>query len=99
MVAFILPANSASSGDFITNSLRLNDSDTPRLVRTPSTAGNRRTFSISFWQKKGNTDHDNDYIISLSGNDDATNFEIIVMVCVTFFLPKTYRECSSVSRS
>jgi len=71
----ILGANSVS-GDFITNSLRLNDDDTPRLARTPSTAGNRRTFSISFWQKKGNTDHDNDYIISLTGNDDATNFEV-----------------------
>ena len=76
MVAFILPANSASSGDFITNSLRLNDDDVPRLARTPSTAGNRRTFSISFWQKKGNTDHDNDQIIFVSGNDDATNFEV-----------------------
>ena len=76
MVAFILPANSASSGDFITNSLRLNDDDTPRLARTPSTAGSRRTFSISFWQKKGNTDHDNDYIIFVSGNNDATNFEV-----------------------
>ena len=75
MVAFILPANSAS-GDFITNSLRLNDDDVPRLARTPSTAGSRRTFSISFWQKKGNTDHDNDYIIFVSGNNDATNFEV-----------------------
>jgi len=76
MVAFILPANSASSGDFITNSLRLNDDDVPRLARTPSTAGNRRTFSISFWQKKANINHDNDQIIFVSGNDDATNFEI-----------------------
>ena len=79
MVAFILPANSAS-GDFITNSLRLNDDDTPTLQRTPSTAGNRRIFSISFWQKKGNTDHDNDYIIHVSGNDDATNFEVSVFL-------------------
>ena len=77
MVAFILPANSASSGDFITNSLRLNSGDNPKLARTPSTAGNRKTFSISFWQKKADVPNDNDSIIGVQGSDDATNFEVV----------------------
>jgi len=70
-------ANSATSGAFdISNSLRLNDDDSPKLARTPSTAGSRRIFSISFWQKKGSINHDSDNIIAISGSDDATNFEV-----------------------
>jgi hypothetical protein len=46
-----------ASGGFygfeITNSLRFNDDDSAFLNRTPSSAGNRRTFTISFWAKKG----------------------------------------------
>ena len=54
MVAFILPANSASSGGYeIDNSLRLSHSDNGFLERT--TAGvadsNRRTFTFSWWTK------------------------------------------------
>ena len=54
MVAFILPANSASSGDFITNSLRFNDGDSPRATREFSADpdGDRKTFTISFWAKR-----------------------------------------------
>jgi hypothetical protein len=37
----------------INGSLRFNDDDSALLSRTPSSAGNRRTFTISFWTKKG----------------------------------------------
>ena len=36
----------------IDNSLRLNQSDNPRLTRTPSIPGNARTFTFSCWAKK-----------------------------------------------
>jgi len=53
MVAFILPANSASSGDFITNSLRFNAGDSPFLNRQFSGANtSRKKFTISFWVKR-----------------------------------------------
>tara|TARA_R100000315_G_C5234454_1_gene145801 strand:- start:457 stop:4119 length:3663 start_codon:yes stop_codon:yes gene_type:complete len=46
-----------ASGGFypktINGSLRFNDDDSALLSRTPSSAGNRRTFTISFWAKKG----------------------------------------------
>ena len=53
MVA-ILGANSVSGGYEISNSLRFNDDDGPELKRTPSSAGDRKTFTTSFWVKRGN---------------------------------------------
>ena len=52
MVAFILPANSATGGYEISNSLRFNDDDTDYLSITPS-VGNRKTWTFSCWLKKG----------------------------------------------
>ena len=37
----------------IEGSLRFNDDDSAYLSWTPDSAGNRRTFTISFWAKKG----------------------------------------------
>ena len=49
----ILGGNGAVDGAFsIDNSLRLNQSDNPRLTRTPSSQGNPRTFTFSCWAKK-----------------------------------------------
>jgi hypothetical protein len=48
----ILPTNSISGGYDITNSLRFNSGSTDNLTRTPATAGNRRTFTISTWVKR-----------------------------------------------
>ena len=50
----ILGANSVSGGYEVSNSLRFNDDDTARLTRTPSANGNQKTFTTSFWVKKGN---------------------------------------------
>ena len=38
----------------IERSLRVNDDDSAYLSRTPSSAGNRRTFTISLWTKRAN---------------------------------------------
>jgi hypothetical protein len=40
------------SYDEISNSLRFNDGDSPRLTKTPSGAGNRNTWTFSTWVKK-----------------------------------------------
>ena len=52
MVSFILPGNSASGGYEVANSLRFDDGSSDYLVRTPSSSGNRQTFTISFWYKR-----------------------------------------------
>jgi len=48
----ILPSNSAS-GYFLTKSLRFRRSASAYLSRTPSTAGNRKTWTYSVWFKRG----------------------------------------------
>jgi len=62
-----------SAGDFfkhqINHSVRFNDSDSPYLHWTPSSSGNRRTWTLSFWFKRtrtwsnrfGTTDEENKY--------------------------------------
>jgi 3D (Asp-Asp-Asp) domain-containing protein len=55
MVAFILPANSATGGYDIDNSIRFENGDSPDLrFDGQMAAGNRRTFTYSFWTKRGN---------------------------------------------
>ena len=51
----ILGANSVSGGYEISNSLRFNDGDSPRLTFTPSSAGNRKTLTLSVWIKLQST--------------------------------------------
>ena len=44
----ILPARTLDTASYeISNSLRFNDGDSPYLNKTPSSASNRRTFTIS----------------------------------------------------
>ena len=48
-------ASGASSGDYeIDRSVRFNRSDNHHLKKQPSSAGNRRTFTISLWVKRQN---------------------------------------------
>ena len=48
----ILGANSVSGGYEIENSLRFNDGDSSKLTFTPGGAGDRDTFTFSFWIKR-----------------------------------------------
>ena len=49
----ILGANSVrDTGYNVANSLRLNDGDSPVLSKTASGAGNRKTWTISWWFKR-----------------------------------------------
>ena len=53
-------AGSGGAGDFkIERSLRFNPDDGSHLSRTPSTAGNRKKFTVSVWAKRSSADtHD-----------------------------------------
>jgi len=49
---FILPANTLSAGGYdVANSLRFNSGSSDNLSITPSSASNKKTFTISFWLK------------------------------------------------
>jgi hypothetical protein len=60
----LIKALAAAAGNFgdeytIDNSLRFNDNDSAYLSRTPSVAGNRKTWTWSGWVKRGNIVGDN----------------------------------------
>lgn len=64
-----------ASGTFypysIDQSLRFNDSDSSKLSRTPSSNGNRQTFTISFWMKRANIGIDEMRIFSSNFSTDG----------------------------
>ena len=43
----IVAGSSAQGGGVTEQSLRFNDDDSPGFVRTPTTAGNRQTWTVS----------------------------------------------------
>ena len=52
-MVFPIAGGNESKGYEVENSLRFNDDDGPELKRTPSSAGDRKTFTTSF-NKRGN---------------------------------------------
>jgi hypothetical protein len=57
-------ASGVSTGGYeIDNSLRFNDDDSAYLSRTPSSAGNRKTWTFSCWFKKGNMSPSSHYTV------------------------------------
>jgi len=64
----ILGANSVSGGYEVSNSLRLNDGDTPKLAITPN-ASNRKTWTFSAWVKRSSLSS-NQRILSITGTND-----------------------------
>ena len=74
MVA-ILGANSVSGQYEISNSLIINRTDTAFLDQTFSSAGNRRTFTISFWVKRGALGATDEMHIYSADADNFIRFE------------------------
>ena len=79
-------------GFTIDQSVRFNDNDSPHLTITPSSAGNRKIFTLSTWVKRANITGANapifsaggdDWIMFLSGNtlgintDGTSNYRIV----------------------
>ena len=69
----ILGANSVSGGYEVSNSLRFNDDDSARLSRTPSSEGNRKTWSYSTWFKRGNLKSSGSMNFISAGAQSGTN--------------------------
>ena len=76
MAFVVLGANSASGGYTVKNSLRFNAGSTDYLTRTPSVAGNRRTWTYSCWIKKLRNDTValGNYTALLTAGNDGTEF-------------------------
>jgi hypothetical protein len=61
----------------IDNSLIFNDGDSPSLARTPSSGGDRRTWTFSAWIKRGNLTGAVQYIFSASDSASSTKYDYI----------------------
>ena len=64
--------DSALGGSVIEKSLRIDDGDSASLTRTPSSAGNRRTFTISVWAKRSSLSGSAMFGAWISNSDRAT---------------------------
>ena len=79
-MVFPIAGGNESKGYEISNSLRFNDADSPHLTRTPSSSGNRRTWTMSCWFKKCE-DGLNHTLFSTTGTQDirfASNERFLV---------------------
>ena len=72
----ILPTNSASGGYDVTNSLRFNSGSSDYLNRTPASATNRKTYTISTWIKRSNLSLDMGVIEAASDSSNRTYLSI-----------------------
>jgi len=66
-------AAGVSTGYDIDNSLRFNDDDSAYLSWTPSSAGNRKTWTFSCWVKKGKVGESDYFFDSGTGTNNTTN--------------------------
>lgn len=70
--ALLNAAGNQGGGYEITRSLRFNDDDSAYLSRTPGSAGNRRTWTVSLWMKLGNIGTNNKHIFETTNNPEYT---------------------------
>ena len=69
-MSIIQGTSKSSAATFeIDQSIRFNDNDSAYLSRTPSSAGNRRTFTFSCWVKRANITSANCPILSAGGDE------------------------------
>ena len=55
------------------------------LTRTPTTTGNRRTFTVSTWLKKSNTGSQRNFFGTAGGNDNSGFKQVLVIMIIYLF--------------
>jgi hypothetical protein len=70
-MSLIIPANTLASGGYeVDNSLRFDDGSSDYLDRTPSSAGNRKTFTLSLWFKRASNFESTNNILWVGNDSD-----------------------------
>jgi len=75
-MVFPIAGGNESKGYEISNSLRFNDGDSPKLEFTPSSTGNRRTFTFSFWFKRSTLGASQYFFYTDNNGSGSTDFLI-----------------------
>ena len=69
-------ASGQAGGYFLEDSLRFRSSASAYLSRTPASDGNRKTFTVSMWVKRGTLGVEQKLITAHGGNDNNGYFEL-----------------------
>jgi len=77
-MVFPITGGNESKGYEISNSLRFNDGDSPKLEFTPSSTGNRRTFTFSFWFKRSTLGTSQYFFYTDNNGSGSTDFLIYI---------------------
>ena len=71
-VPHVISDDSALGGQLVSGSLKINLNDNAYLIRTHSSVGNRRTFTISVWAKRSSLSGSAMFGAWISNSDRAT---------------------------
>jgi len=77
MVFPVVGGDGKPTGYEISNSLRFNDGDSPYAQRTPSSAGNRKTWTLSMWFKRCDGS-DRMLLAATPGSDNNSTLQLIL---------------------
>ena len=77
-MVFPIAGGNGFKGCEIRNCLRFNDGDSPKLEFTPSSTGNRRTFTFSFWFKRGVLGTSQYFFYTDNNGSGSTDFLIFI---------------------
>ena len=72
--SFLYPAKNVPTSYEVANSCRFNDGDSAYMHKTPSSDGNRRTFTFSFWVKRGELTSHNPIAEVYSSGENVSQF-------------------------
>jgi hypothetical protein len=76
-MVFPIAGGTQDTGYEISNSLRFNDDDSPYAQRTPSSAGNRKTWTLSMWFKRCDGS-DRMVLGATPGSDNNSTLQLIL---------------------
>ena len=76
-LAGIVAASGGETDYEIDQSLMFEDGDSPYLTRTPSSAGNLKTWTLSFWTKRTELGAFQVMYSAANGSSGATDYGII----------------------
>ena len=92
MVLPILGANTADDSYEISNSARFDQASSAYLTRTPSSAGNRKTWTWSGWVKNCFATGETALIRSWADDNNFNGLEILVLGIILLLYPIQHKE-------
>ena len=81
----IVTEESASSAQVIDGSLKFDSTKKQYLTRTPSSAGNQKTFTLSGWFKLSSISSNREFLVSGTSNSERTRLIFSVSDAINFY--------------